>query len=353
MPKHYVFFIFSLNGGGSAKIILRLAERASEKSKVTLVTTEEPNGAYQIPAQIRVCVLSRNQFQIFPKNINAYISIFFGLRRFLKYNPADNFISFIHIANIVGTLASIGIAKKIIVCERSDLQKTRIKKAWKVIRPWVYRFADQIILQNVSDRVNLPNYLQSKITVAPNPMKDYKFSMPVERRNRLVSVGRLHPVKRYELLLEIVEPILKSNSNFELWICGEGKEKNKLEILIRKLELEGQVKLTGHLENVEEVVNSSKIFLMTSESEGQPNALIEAALHGLSVICFDTSPCFKELKEEFPQIKTIQDGDIEAFRTTLSELIIKKETFTYSEQIEKLDRWNEKAFYQWDMIIYE
>ena len=59
-------------------------------------------------------------------------------------------------------------------------------------------------------------------------------------------------------------------------IIGEGSKRQKLEKLIKSLNLEGSVILMGHKDNVFPYLKRSDIFVLSSLYEGMPNALIEA-----------------------------------------------------------------------------
>ena len=77
---------------------------------------------------------------------------------------------------------------------------------------------------------------------------------------------------------------------YRVVIYGEGEKREELERLIASLHLENRVFLPGRTERVEDKIQKSSLFVMTSDTEGMPNALLEAMALGLPVISTDC-PC--------------------------------------------------------------
>ena len=346
-----VFFIFSLNGGGAAKILLRLANRYAKDKNILILTLEEVTGIYEIPHEVTVQIVKTSKNGIFPSSVNFYLSLFRSLRFTLKKVNPKKVISFIHVANIMTILSTIGQGCDVFVCERSDILKTKIHPFWKQIRPYIYFMADHVIVQNNSDSYKFPRFLRHLILTASNPM--LAAIQPITKNSkRLVSVGRLHRVKRYELIIQTIAPLLHKNPDLEYWIFGEGEMRDSITRQISELMLKDQIKLKGHHDKVEGIIGESSVFLMASESEGQPNSMIEAAIHGVPTVCFATSQCFYEIADFFPNVHIIEEGKKEIYLETISILINQPAAKpSFEEMSEQLEKWNAKSYAQWDKII--
>jgi glycosyltransferase involved in cell wall biosynthesis len=98
-----------------------------------------------------------------------------------------------------------------------------------------------------------------------------------------VAVGRLFKQKRYDVMLDAFAEV-RAAMPAQLWICGEGPERAALEKRIRRLDLQDSVKLLGFLPNPHAVVARATLFLMSSDHEGSPNALIEAQGLGIPAV---------------------------------------------------------------------
>ncbi len=102
----------------------------------------------------------------------------------------------------------------------------------------------------------------------------------------IVSVGRLHWVKGYELALMALSLFKQNGNDFDYTIIGEGVEAEKLMYLIHSLGLKDNVKLVSQKSTVEirEIMERSNLFLQTSWAEGFSNSTLEAQALGLPVV---------------------------------------------------------------------
>jgi colanic acid/amylovoran biosynthesis glycosyltransferase len=105
-------------------------------------------------------------------------------------------------------------------------------------------------------------------------------------RFSLLAVGRLELVKDHAFLIRACARLRNDGVAFECSIAGEGKERRKLERLIRKLALEGQVTLLGHVprEQMDSLYDRANVMTITSRSEGIPLVLMEAMARGKIVL---------------------------------------------------------------------
>lgn len=127
--------------------------------------------------------------------------------------------------------------------------------------------------------VYLPNFLEH---FPDNPHK-------YPREKTVLAVGRLHEVKRFELLIRLFAAVHTQFPDWKLRIVGDGEEREKLEAAIRDLCAENYVNLTGKKDaaGVEEEMLRASVFAMTSRSEGFPFVLLEAESCGLPMVAFD------------------------------------------------------------------
>ncbi|PIR92487.1 hypothetical protein COU01_01375 [Candidatus Falkowbacteria bacterium CG10_big_fil_rev_8_21_14_0_10_44_15] len=99
-----------------------------------------------------------------------------------------------------------------------------------------------------------------------------------------LTVGRLVPVKNVSLQIKAMRHIVKQFPQAELWIVGDGEQRQALEELCYPLPVTRYVKFFGWQENVEKFYRQADVFLLTSNSEGWGLAVVEAAAQGLPII---------------------------------------------------------------------
>ncbi len=101
---------------------------------------------------------------------------------------------------------------------------------------------------------------------------------------RLVTLGRLVPVKGHATLLTAFARVLGEIPSAELHIHGEGPLRGKLEADIERLGLRGHAFLPGETRNTAGALANGDAFVFSSTSEGLPMVILEAMGAGLPVI---------------------------------------------------------------------
>lgn len=96
--------------------------------------------------------------------------------------------------------------------------------------------------------------------------------------------------KNYPMMIKAFREVIKSYPEQKLKIYGAGPQHKELENLIIHLGLSPNVSLEGQTHDVPSVLSGAIGFLMTSDYEGMPNALMEAMAMGLPCIATDC-PC--------------------------------------------------------------
>jgi glycosyltransferase involved in cell wall biosynthesis len=95
----------------------------------------------------------------------------------------------------------------------------------------------------------------------------------INEQNYIVHIGRLAQVKRHDIL---IKAFAKSTIDAKLVLVGDGEEKENILSLIKNLNIEDKVILTGFLQNPYPILKNAKLFVLSSEYEGLPTVLIEA-----------------------------------------------------------------------------
>lgn len=168
------------------------------------------------------------------------------------------------------------------------------------------------------------NNTHTKVVYIPNFLEHFPADPAAyPRQKTILAVGRLHEVKRFDLLIRLFSRIHADFPDWQLRIVGDGEERGKLAALIEESRAEKYVTLTGKKDaaGVEEEMLRASLYAMTSSSEGFPFVLLEAQSCGLPVAAFDVrvGPGFvvREGENGFLAPDTNED----AFCRNLSELM--------------------------------
>ncbi len=115
---------------------------------------------------------------------------------------------------------------------------------------------------------------------------------------RFIALGRLSPEKRYDRMIGAMAKLAPEFPNAVLLICGSGPLEKDLKTLVKRLDLETQVRFLGQVSNPYPLLARADACVMSSDYEGQPMALLEA-------LCLET-PC---IGTDIPGIKSVlKDG---------------------------------------------
>jgi glycosyltransferase involved in cell wall biosynthesis len=152
-----------------------------------------------------------------------------------------------------------------------------------------------------------------------------KFSIPVEAQV-CTAVGRLVPVKGYDVLVEAARLLESSAPNLHILIVGDGECKEALAGQIARLGLTKRVTLAGYQnrEQVLSILKSSDLFVMPSRYEGTPIALLEAGALGLPMVASNVGG-MPELVQDQREALFVPAESPQALAQALGRLVTEKD----------------------------
>lgn len=168
----------------------------------------------------------------------------------------------------------------------------------KAVDGLIYRVADRVLAvsQEIKEIICHTFTMEdSKVLVLKNGIVfedslsrpvDLKKKFPISTNKlKLIAVGRLVPLKGFDILVKAVVEVANQGLNDLLvLIVGEGEERLRLEELIKNLGVGRYVKLLGLRHDVIGLMKASDLFVMSSRYEGLSIAMIEAMACGLPII---------------------------------------------------------------------
>ena len=161
-------------------------------------------------------------------------------------------------------------------------------------------------------------------------------------KNNIIMVGRLTKQKNFEIFIKATEQLYKRNLlKLNTYIFGSGEDKEKLNSLIKKHNLEKKIHLMGSKKNIHKYYSNSKVFILTSLWEDPGFVLIEAALNNLFIISSDCKSGPREIMNDGNGGILFENNNIDDLRkkiidfTKLSENEIKSKIIISKKKIKR------------------
>jgi glycosyltransferase involved in cell wall biosynthesis len=123
----------------------------------------------------------------------------------------------------------------------------------------------------------------------------------------IVTVARLTVQKRLDRLIAAFAHVQTAGAR--LLILGEGEERDSLTALVARLGLPGRVSMPGYVEDVAKALHEADLFVLTSDYEGFPAALLEAMATNCPVLSTDCFPGARTLLGQLDGGGIIENAD--------------------------------------------
>jgi glycosyltransferase involved in cell wall biosynthesis len=129
--------------------------------------------------------------------------------------------------------------------------------------------------------------IKGAIAIITGSIKGRLKSTHANRGIDLIFVGRLVPVKQVDQFITIVEAVSRVTPSVRAAIVGDGPLMKDLRAYVNRLGLTDNIKFLSKRKDVEEILLCSKIFVLTSKSEGMSIAMAEAMAAGVVPVVAD------------------------------------------------------------------
>lgn len=296
-----LIFTNSLAGGGTERVAATLANFWARKRWDVTVVTLNPacEDFYPLEPGVRRISLnlsgdSRNVWDALRQNARRVAA----LRRVMLEIRPDVALSMMSTPNVLLAFASRNMPD---VCtlgsEHCYPPHSPLGLVWRTLCSRMYgRLSAVVALTKECAQWIETHTSAARVSVIPNPAvwplpdnppRINPDSLRPPKRKILLAVGRLNAVKNYEVLIRAFAELAGKYREWDLVILGEGPERPVLEAEIRDRRLDARIYLPGIAGNVGAWFARADLYVMTSRSEGFPNALAEALSHGVPAVSFD------------------------------------------------------------------
>lgn len=293
MKKKIVFYISSLAKGGAQRVIVNLAESLVEKDyPVTIVTTMKGEQEYVISDRIKRVYSDIIGEEITSSRIKNFIARFRKLRNIWVQEDAGIIVAFIGKNNFMALLTAFGLKIPVVTSVRGEPKEEYYNPVLRFLSKTLMGLSAGLILQTPDALGYFPKWMQRKSVILDNPLNPDFIDEYYEgkRENEIVTVGRLDSNKNQKLIIDAFCKIAGEFPDTKLILYGDGEDREWLTGYAQKSRYANQIFLPGAVNNVKERIKKSKLFVLSSNTEGMPNALIEALALGIPCISTDC-PC--------------------------------------------------------------
>jgi glycosyltransferase involved in cell wall biosynthesis len=330
-----LFILADLGPGGAQRVILRLLHRLRGEDIEYHLGVIRGQGPLrkEIPGHLLVHDLKARRVRYAPASV---------LRLCWSLKPDV----------VVSTLGHLNIAlltlkpflprgTRVVVREANTpsvrLQHTSAPFAYRFLYRKTYPLADKVVCNSQYMRRDLVERFSlrpGKIEVISNPVdmatveeEIKKKANPYDQGGRnLVSVGRLHYQKGFDLLIKAFERAAQRDPRLRLTLVGDGPEKARLGGLVDRWNAGERVRFAGHQENPFPYMHYADLFVSSSRWEGSPNTVLESLACGTPVLAFDCPGGTSEILREGKNGWLVQEGDWVRLGEKITEVIEAKKS---------------------------
>ena len=284
--KNILFLISSIGGGGAERVACRLVSEFSKNHKVYLMYFQPKEKTYEISPNVTIIPFLSSKFK---NDINYNSKDPNQIRKqeiekMRRKYKIDITISFLYSPNILNVNSNGECIK--ILSERND-PEGKGEDYFKDMSS-AYEKADKVVFQTNYTKGKFSVNIQNKSVIIPNPICVSCLAEKIKNK-KIVAVGRLVPQKNHKFLIKAFSLFHKVHNDYHLNIYGIGPLLDELECLVKDLNLVEYVHFNGFFEEIHEQIKDAEQFVLSSDFEGMPNALLEAMMMGLSCISTNCS----------------------------------------------------------------
>jgi glycosyltransferase involved in cell wall biosynthesis len=200
------------------------------------------------------------------------------------------FTYFLNVASWWGTRGSSTV---VIGAVRCDVVRTE-KDAGLLLSRMSTRWPRNQIFNSYAAAESLQRwrrfFVPKQLFVVPNGVDLQRFNhVPLSYAGRvsIVGVGSLRSVKRWDRVLTAAVAVQRRGLNFQVQIVGGGPLNESLQRQAQALGVADCVDFLGDQKDIPGILANATFLVHTSDSEGSPNAVIEAMACGRAVVATD------------------------------------------------------------------
>lgn len=323
------FLLPNFVGGGAERVALTLIEGLVERGhQVDLLLAQAVGELLPlVPASVRVTDLKAPRMR----------HVIWPLARYLRRNRPLGLLALMWPMPVLAVSARFLARSKtrIVTSDHGILSngyrgKPGTLAALRLTVRLLYPLAEARVTASAAiadDLADLSGLQRQSITVITNPIPVPDSIISNEDAEaqwegtdaRILTVGSLKPAKNHALLLAAFAELAKSR-DARLIILGEGAMREELEQCARRLGIADRVRMPGFRTDPWPYYASADLFVLSSDTEGFGNVLVEAMAAGLPVVSTDCAGP-REVLDGGKYGQLVPIGDASALRAAMEKAL--------------------------------
>lgn len=321
--KRILFIIPFLSSGGAERVVSVLSsEMAKLGSDVHLLVFYRIDNEYPLNCKVVLHTIREDKTEYDSMTLIEKLKAMRSSFKEIKPNVVLPFITYV---GLMASAAKIGLPISVVETIRIDPRYGPRKRLLKCMRNISVFFSKCCIVQNRAQLEYFPKWIHNRMFILPNPVSDdfvKKEKVFTDKKiKNIISAGRLEKQKNYHMLISAFSHVAAIHNEVNLCIYGEGSQYNVLKNYIEKLSLKEKVFLCGRTTSMADVLHKSDLFILSSESEGMPNSLMEAMAIGLPCISTNCPTGPADLISDGINGHLIPVGDEKALTAAMNNMI--------------------------------
>jgi glycosyltransferase involved in cell wall biosynthesis len=234
--------------------------------------------------------------------------------RYIRTHDIDLVHTHLLAADVLGRMAGMVTRRPVVSTihnSRLDLEKEPRRRQWlerRTARLWCRSLVvvSELLQHEVAEWFGFP---LERVHAIPNAVDTERFHpLPDHERAEvkrallganypmIINAARLVPQKDQKTLLEAARLVIEQRPDVRFVVAGEGPLRDALVAQAQNLGIDNRVLFTGFRDDITSLLAAADVFVLSSEWEGLPVALLEAMSAGCAAVATDVGGVAQPLR---------------------------------------------------------
>ena len=281
-PVRIMQITWSLVAGGSEIYAYKVASALDERKYEAFMCALDQGGALEPEIAARGI-----PYFIMNRRPGIHLSLMWRLLQLFRKTRVD-VIQTHHFNQLFYSAIGARLAGARIIHTEHSIEYLKRRKYRFALR-WLSRLCDKVIaigpegahclLNKVAIPAHKIEIIRAGVEAAADggSRPEARKLLGLQEQDRVaVIVARLFPEKNHILLLEAFRIVANALPSAKLLIVGEGTERARIEKAVSELGLQARVQILGVRRDIATILAASDLFVLSSDREGLPIAVLEA-----------------------------------------------------------------------------